>query len=53
VRLALWLGALIIIVAGFLTRRSVRSGARDHAAKVSDHPSRGHPVARPSDDPPS
>jgi dTMP kinase len=53
VRLALWLGALIIIVAGFLTRRSVRSGARDHAAKVSDHPSRGHPVPRPSDDPPS
>ncbi len=40
VRLALWLGALIIVVAGFLTRHSVRSGARDLAARVSEHPTR-------------
>lgn len=53
VRLALWLGALIIVVAGFLTRHSVRSGARDHAAKVSDHPSRGHRSLGPSGDLPS
>jgi MFS family permease len=53
VRLALWLGALIIIVAGFLTRQSVRSGARDHAARESDHPSRGDRGPRDPGGPPS
>ena len=40
VRLALWLGALIIVAAGFLALHSVRSGQRDEAARSTPHPSR-------------
>jgi hypothetical protein len=44
VRLALWLGALIIVAAGFLALHSVRSGQRNEAARSTLHPSR-HSVA--------
>jgi MFS family permease len=39
VRLALWLAALIIIGAAFLALHSVRSGQRNRAARLGDHPS--------------
>ena len=40
VRLALWLGALIIVAAAFLAMHSVRAGQRTEAAKSTPHPSR-------------
>ena len=46
VRLTLWLGALIIVAAGFLALHSVRSGQRIEAARSTPHPSR-HSVAMP------
>lgn len=46
VRLALWMGASIIVGAGFLALRSVRSGQRNHAARSTPHPSR-HSIAAP------
>lgn len=46
VRLALWLGALIIVAAGFLALHSVRSGQRNEAARSTLHPSR-HSIATP------
>jgi dTMP kinase len=46
VRLALWMGALIIVAAGFLALHSVRSGQRNEAARSTPHPSR-HSVAVP------
>ena len=46
VRLALWLGALIIVAAGFLALHSVRSGQRTEAARSTPHPSR-HSVVMP------
>jgi dTMP kinase len=47
VRLALWLGAAIIVAAGFLALASVRSGQRTEAARSGGHPTR-HSLARPS-----
>lgn len=47
VRLALWLGALIIVAAGFLALHSVRSGQRTEAARSTPHPSR-HSLAGPA-----
>jgi dTMP kinase len=41
VRLALWLAAAIIIVAGFAALASLRAGQREHSADRSPHPSRG------------
>lgn len=46
VRLALWLGSLIIVAAAFLAMHSVRSGQRTEAARSTPHPSR-HSVAGP------
>jgi dTMP kinase len=43
VRLALWLGALIIVGAAFLALHSVRSGQRVDAARSTPHPSRHSP----------
>lgn len=43
VRLALWLGGLIIVGAGVLAMHSLRSGERSRAATVSQHPSRHRP----------
>jgi dTMP kinase len=43
VRLALWLAALIIIVAGFAAGASLRAGQRVKRAGDSPHPSRGEP----------
>jgi len=43
VRLALWLGGLIIVVAGVVATHSVRSGERSRAAVTSPHPSRHRP----------
>jgi len=45
VRLALWLGAAIIVAAGFLAMHSVRSGQRTEAARSTLHPSR-HALAQ-------
>lgn len=41
VRLALWLAALIILLAGFAAMYALRAGQREHRASVSPHPSRG------------
>jgi dTMP kinase len=46
VRLALWLGALVIVGAGFLALHSVRSGQRVDAARSTPHPSRHSPSPR-------
>ena len=46
VRLALWLGASIIVAAGFLALHSVRSGQRTAAARSTPHPSR-HSLVQP------
>lgn len=45
VRLALWLGGAVIVAAGFLALRSVRSGQRCAAAQAKAHPSARHPGA--------
>jgi dTMP kinase len=47
VRLALWMGSLIIVAAGFLALHSVRSGQRNEAARSTPHPSRHSIVAPP------
>jgi hypothetical protein len=41
VRLALWLAAAIIVIAGFAALASLRAGQRVHSADRSPHPSRG------------
>jgi hypothetical protein len=41
VRLALWLAASIIVIAGFAAMASLRAGQREHSADESPHPSRG------------
>ena len=41
VRLALWLAAAIIVVAGFAAMASLRAGQRENRADQSPHPSRG------------
>ena len=46
VRLALWLGAGIIVAAGFLALHSVRAGQRTEAARSTPHPSR-HTLVQP------
>lgn len=46
VRLALWLGAAIIVAAGFLALHSVRAGQRTEAARSTPHPSR-HTLVQP------
>jgi dTMP kinase len=48
VRLALWLGAGVIVAAGFLALHSVRSGQRTEAARSTLHPSR-HSIAHAPD----
>ena len=40
VRLALWLAASIIVMAGFAALASLRAGQREHSADESPHPSR-------------
>jgi dTMP kinase len=47
VRLALWLGAAIIVAAGFLALHSVRSGQRTEAARSGGHPTRHSIASRP------
>jgi dTMP kinase len=47
VRLALWLAASIIVMAGFAAMASLRAGQREHRADESPHPSRGStPIVR-------